>query len=141
MGNGSLLENVWHRACLAVLAGFLGFGATAHAAAVDWAKARPVTVVASEYEFTPSRIVFRRGTAYRLTVANRGKELHEFNAPQFFKAITMRDAAALNDDHTEIDVQPGQQKVLYFVARHDGRFRLICPDHDWAGMTGTIIVH
>jgi uncharacterized cupredoxin-like copper-binding protein len=123
------------------LAGFLGSSAAAPAAAVDWAKARPVTVVASEYKFTPNHIVFRRGVAYRLTVANRGTELHEFNAPQFFKTITMRDAAALNVDRTEIDVQPGQQKVLYFIARHDGNFRLICPDHDWAGMTGTIRVH
>jgi uncharacterized cupredoxin-like copper-binding protein len=125
---------------IVVLAGFLGAPATAPAAGIGWAKARPVTVVTSEYEFTPNHIVFRRGVAYRLTIANRGKELHEFNAPEFFKAITMRDAAALNADRTEIDVQPGRQKVLYFIARHDGRFRLICPDHDWAGMTGTIRV-
>ena len=47
---------------------------------------------------------------------------------------------ALNPEGTEIVVQPGEKKDLYFVPRQAGRFPFICADHDWAGMTGDIVV-
>ncbi len=43
-------------------------------AAVDWSHARPVTVVASEYQFSPNKLTFERGVAYRLHLENHGKE-------------------------------------------------------------------
>jgi uncharacterized cupredoxin-like copper-binding protein len=110
------------------------------AASVDWAKARPVTVVAVEYRFEPNHLLFRRGVAYRLTVVNRGRELHELTSPKFFRAIELRNADALNLEHSEIVVQPGEQKVLYFIAPRAGHFSMWCADHDWAGMTGDITV-
>jgi uncharacterized cupredoxin-like copper-binding protein len=110
------------------------------AEAADWAKARLVTVVTVEYRFLPDHLVFRRGGAYRLHVVNRGKELHELTAPDFFKTIALRNPEALNREHTELVLQPGEQKDLYFVAKRPGDYDMRCADHDWAGMTGDIFV-
>jgi uncharacterized cupredoxin-like copper-binding protein len=108
------------------------------AAPVDWSHARRVEDVASDYKFTPNHLVFQSGVGYRLHLVNRGKEMHEFHSKGFFAAIDMRNPQILNADRDEIDLQPGDQKDLYFVARRAGRFKLYCPDHDWAGMTGEI---
>lgn len=106
----------------------------------DWAKAVTVTVVAVEYRFEPDRLVFRHGVPYRLHLVDRGRELHELTAPKFFAAIEMRNPAALNPERSEIVVRPGEARDLYFVAPQRGRFAMWCADHDWAGMTGEIIV-
>jgi uncharacterized cupredoxin-like copper-binding protein len=110
------------------------------AADIDWTHAKQVNEVTTEYKFSPAHLLFRAGTPYRLHLSNRGKETHEFHAPQFFAAITMRDAAPLDADRTEIVLHPGQDKDLYFIAAKPGKFSLICSDHDWAGMTGEIVV-
>src|SRR5579864_6657062 len=101
------------------------------AAAAD---ARPVTVVASEYQFAPAKLAFRRGALYRLHLENRGKEQHEFTAPEFFKAVKLQNAEALNADRTEIELPPGSAKDLFFVPQQSGHYPLRCSDHDWAGM-------
>jgi uncharacterized cupredoxin-like copper-binding protein len=110
------------------------------AVAADWSQARPVTVTTREYEFSPNRLVFKRGVAYRLHVENLGSEMHEFTAPAFFKAAEIRDTAVLNADKTEIEVPPGGSKDLELIPRQAGQFPLRCSDHDWAGMTGEITV-
>jgi uncharacterized cupredoxin-like copper-binding protein len=112
----------------------------APAAAADWSQAQPVTVVASDYHFSPDKLAFKRGTPYRLHIENRGKEMHEFTAPEFFKAAEIADPAVLNPDRTEIVLQPGEAKDLYFVPQQTGRFPLTCADHDWTGMVGEITV-
>jgi uncharacterized cupredoxin-like copper-binding protein len=112
----------------------------AGAVAADWSKAQKITVVTVEYAFRPASLTFRQGVAYRLHLDNQGKETHEFTAPEFFKAIEMRDAQVLNADRTEIVVQPGQHKDLYFVPKQAGSFKLRCSDHDWAGMVGDITI-
>ena len=56
-----------------------------HGLAADWSTARKVTVVAVEYAFKPAALTFHKGVAYRLRVDNRGKEMHEFTAPEMFK--------------------------------------------------------
>lgn len=129
------------RAIFAAMGSLAALVATpALAADVDWTHAKQVNEATTEYKFTPAHLRFRAGTPYRLHIANRGKETHEFHAPEFFAAITMGDAAPLNADRTEIVLQPGQEKDLYFVAAKPGTFSLICSDHDWAGMTGEIAV-
>lgn len=105
---------------------------------VDWTKARRVDEVTVDDQFKPDHLVFQRGVPYRLHLVNRGKEMHEFHSKGFFAAIDMRDPQVLNADRDEIDLRPGEQKDLYFIARRAGRFKLYCPDHDWDGMTGVI---
>jgi len=114
--------------------------ATPAVATADGVRARLVTVVASEYQFSPKTLTLKRGVAYRLHLENHGKELHEFTAPAFFKSVELGDPAVLNADRTEIAVHPGEAKDLSFVPKKAGHYRLICSDHDWAGMTGEIVV-
>jgi len=103
-------------------------------------KAKLVTVVTTESKFTPNKLTFRRGIPYRLHVENRGKQLNEFNAPDFFKTAKISNPAVLNPDKNEIVLRPGEAKDLNFIPKQAGHFRLRCPDHDWAGMTGEITV-
>ncbi len=129
------------KASAKLLAGVaLAIAGAAPAVAADWSQAMPVTVVASEYQFSPAKLTFKRGVAYRLHLVNRGKELHEFHAPAFCEAIELGDPTVLNADKTEIIIQPGEAKDLTFVPKKSGRYKLICADHDWAGMTGAITV-
>jgi uncharacterized cupredoxin-like copper-binding protein len=123
-----------------LLCAVLACAAAAPAQAADWAKARLVTVVTAEYRFQPDHLVFRRGVAYRLHVVNRGKELHELTAPDFFETVELRNPEALNREHTELVLWPGGTKDLYFVAKRPGHYDMRCADHDWAGMTGDIFV-
>jgi uncharacterized cupredoxin-like copper-binding protein len=110
------------------------------AAAVDGTEAQPVTVVAADYHFAPDKLAFKQGVAYRLRIENRGKELHEFGAPAFFQSVELGDPSVLNPDRTEIAVPPGEARELIFMPKKPGRYRLICPDHDWTGMIGEITV-
>ena len=120
------------------LAGLLAaLAATATAAT---AAEHPVTVVASEYQFAPNELTFTHGVAYRLRIENHGKEMHEFTAPEFFKAARIRDPGVLNADKTEIEIPPGAAKDLFFTPLRPGTYPLRCSDHDWAGMTGKITV-
>lgn len=114
--------------------------APAGALAVDWSKAKKVTVVTVEYAFKPADLTFHVGTTYRLHLENKGTETHEFTAPDFFKAIDMRNPDLTGPDHTEIVLHPGDKKDFYFVAERAGSYDLRCSDHDWAGMVGKITV-
>ena len=129
----SVIAKLWAGIALAI-------AWAAPAVAADWSQAQPVTVVASEYQFSPARLTFKRGIAYHLHLENHGKELHEFTAPEFFKAIRLRNAEALNADRTEVEIPPGTAKDLFFVPQQSGHYPLRCSDHDWAGMTGTITI-
>jgi len=114
--------------------------APARAAKVDWSNARLVTLTAVEYAFQPNHLILRHDIAYRLHVENHGRELHELTAPNFFKAVELRNPEALNREQTEIVLQPNEQKDLYFVTLRPGHYDMWCADHDWAGMTGDITV-
>jgi uncharacterized cupredoxin-like copper-binding protein len=95
-------------------------------------------VVLDDYRFNPDQLRFVHGQRYRLILENRGRELHDFTAPEFFRAIRLEgtDVAAGG----ELVLRPGERKELRFLAEQIGRFRLICADHDWAGMVGAIII-
>jgi len=128
--------------------------AASHAIAVFWATAamlpllaapvpaapRTITVIMQDYAFVPQTLVLQHGAAYRLHLENRGEELHEFHAAEFWKAAKVADPSALNAERDEVVVQPGQTKDVEFIAPPAGHYRLYCPDHDWAGMVGAIMV-
>lgn len=107
---------------------------------VDWSKAQRVNVTMVEYRFIPDHLTFRRGVPYRLHLENHGKELHEFTAPEFFASVTLRDPRVLWTGGEEVVVQPGASADVYLVPQRSGHYDLKCADHDWAGMTGEIIV-
>ena len=126
--------------CVLVTALFARLPPCLAAGPVDWSQAQRVDVIMTNYRFDPNALRFHLGVAYRLHFENRGTELHEYNAPAFFKSVELRDPGMLNSDRTEIAVPPGQQRDLYFVALKPGEFPLTCPDHDWAGMVGNITI-
>ena len=110
-----------HLARLALLLSLAAFAATAASAAeVDWSKAELVSVVMTEYKFAPSALAFRHGVPYRLQLENQGKELHEFTAAGFFKAVTLKNPEVLANGGQEVVVQPHETKDVYFVAERPG---------------------
>ena len=112
----------------------------AEAADDDWARAELVTVQLIEDRFVPEKLTFRSGVPYRLRLENRGKETHEFTAPEFIKSIEIGNPGVLEQAGSEVLVRPAAQKELQFIARKPGRYPLICADHDWDGMVGEITV-
>ena len=99
-----------------------------------------VAVQLVDDRFVPDELVFRHSVEYRLELRNDGKEMHEFTAPEFFKAVEIRNPEVLESAAPEVLLHPGERKELRFVARQPGRYPLTCADHDWDGMVGEILV-
>lgn len=135
-------QSAWRSAVRALLVLVLVAAAAGAMGApkIDRSKAETVTVTMVEYRFEPDRLVFRRGTAYRLHLDNRGRELHEFTAAAFFKAVQLGNPEILARQGQEVVLQAGEQKDVYFIPLRAGRYPLTCADHDWEGMIGDIIV-
>jgi uncharacterized cupredoxin-like copper-binding protein len=110
------------------------------AAPIDWSGAQRVEIRMIEYELVPNELRLRRGELYQLHLVNAGKEGHDFTAPDFFTAVEVKNADALNASGTSIFLQPAQTADIYFIARNAGLFAPRCADHDWAGMTATIVI-
>jgi uncharacterized cupredoxin-like copper-binding protein len=106
------------------------------------AELQPVTLAVDmiDDQFVPDHLVFRHGVQYRLHLENHGKDQHEFTAPAFFASVAIDDPAAMNREHTEVVLQPGETKDVLLTPRRPGTYPLICADHDWDGMTGSITV-
>jgi uncharacterized cupredoxin-like copper-binding protein len=131
---------------IAVLAGALtaagALVAARHgsAAPVDWSHAEAVDVRMVEYEFIPKELRLRREVPYRLHLVNAGKEGHDFTAGAFFAAVEVHNRDALGARGASIYLRPGETADIYVIARDPGLFAPRCADHDWAGMTATIVV-
>jgi uncharacterized cupredoxin-like copper-binding protein len=142
-------RSVWRLIVLALLLALPGAvpgtcvaaeSGAADATRVDWSKAQLVDLAATEYDFIPNHLTFHSGLPYRLHLDNRGEELHELTAPEFFKSVLAKNPDVLTKDGTDFVVQPHEAKDLYFVPKRPGQYKFICADHDWAGMTGDITV-
>jgi uncharacterized cupredoxin-like copper-binding protein len=125
------------RLLVGALVAFMPFPA---ATAVDWSHPQVVNMVVTENIFAPGRLFFRVGVTYRLHIENQGEYLHKFPAPLFFHALEIETPAVLDGGRNEIDIPAGEQRDLLFVAMHPGSFKLRCPDYDWDGMRGDIMV-
>ena len=99
-----------------------------------------IDVAMVDYRFSPDHLSLEHGVHYRLHLENRGKELHEFAAPMFFAAAKLDNPEALNREHTEVFLQPGESKDVFFTPGPPGAYDLRCGDHDWDGMVGGITV-
>ena len=124
-------------AAMLALSGLAGMARAAETAA---APVQTVTVELVDDRFVPDHLTFHHGVAYRLHLENRGKDMHEFTAPEFFKAIKVGNPDALVPDGHEAVVAPGKSRDIDFVPVRTGHFPLTCADHDWDGMVGTIDV-
>jgi plastocyanin len=93
-----------------------------------------------DYKFIPSHLTFEHDVHYQLHMENHGKETHEVTAPTFFASAAIDNPDLLNREHTEVVMQPGDVKDLFFTAARPGTYDLRCSDHDWDGMVGGITV-
>jgi len=118
------------------------FGAAlpVRAADTDWSKAQTITLVMTEYKFTPDKITFQRGTPYILHMVNKGKQMHELDGPQFFAAISVGNPQILVHSGLEVDVDPGKSQDLQFVPLQTGTYAVDCDDHEEFGMKGVFTV-
>lgn len=122
------------------LCAFCADAPPAGTASVDWSAAQLVKVELVDERFVPDKLSFRRGIAYRLRLENTGTAMHMFTAPEFFKAVSVKNPEALDARQNEILLHPKEYRDVYFVPQKPGRYELICADHDWAGMTGAITI-
>jgi uncharacterized cupredoxin-like copper-binding protein len=123
-----------------VLTGLVAIAQADTASAIDWSKAQTVEIRMIEYQFIPDRLTLRHGQPYRLHLVNAGKEGHDFTAPDFFQSAIVEHTGAFNDSRSSVFLQPQQTTDIYLVAPNAGLFAPRCADHDWAGMTATIVV-
>ncbi len=127
----------WH--LLPIIALTLFLPATARAA--DAPKTpQTLTVVMVDNRFEPDHITFHAGQPYVLRLENHGKDMHEFTASAFLKASIIKDKSKLANNGTDVVVQPGKTVTISLVAPAKGHYDLICADHDWDGMVGSITV-
>lgn len=113
------------------------------AATVTGAAPQPVKVdvIMVDYQFEPDHLTFQHDVHYQLHLENHGKETHEFTAPVFFATVTIDNPDVLNREHSEVLMQPGESKDLFFTPHKPGTYDLRCADHDWYGMVGGITVN
>ena len=128
-----------HRFRLAVAVAALTLPVRGHAAD-KWLHAEPMTVVMVDNRFEPDHITFHAGQPYALRLENHGKDMHEFTAPVFLKAATVRDKRLLANGGGDIVVQAGKSVLIFLIAPAKGKYDLTCADHDWDGMVGSISV-
>lgn len=110
-------------------------------AADQWSDSETLTVIMVDNRFEPDHLTFKAGHPYILRLENHGKDMHEFTAPAFLKAATVRDKKLLANGGTDIVVQPGKTVRVRLIAPAKGQYELTCADHDWDGMVGTISVN
>lgn len=109
-------------------------------AADRWSQAEVMTVVMVDNRFEPDHLTFHSGQPYELRLENHGKDLHEFTAPAFFRASTVRDKQVLANGGTDVVVQSGKSVRVFLIPGAKGQYDLRCADHDWDGMVGSITV-
>ncbi len=121
--------------------------ATARVAAADWSKARDVTIVMTEYKFSPADPIFQADRPYRLILRNSGERSHTFVSEGFFKAIAAQklvsSAGSVSTPAIEtIEIAPGEEKQLYFIPVTRGTYDFECSVflHDTFGMEGEITI-
>jgi plastocyanin len=124
---------------------FLGIAsilsAPALAQTIAWASAVPINVALSSFAYTPGTVRMPAGQPVRLTLANGGSGGHNFAAPEFFAAATIRpeDRALVRRGIVEVR---GRQTLVVALVPRAGRYRLRCTHllHTGLGMSGEIVV-
>ena len=86
-----------------------------------------ITVVMTEFKFSPDTITVRAGQHVRVTLDNKGTLKHDFHQ---------------SDLNLQAEVDAGKKTVFEFTPTKVGTFDLTCdvPGHKDAGMVGKLIV-
>jgi hypothetical protein len=102
-------------------------GEAAAGAEVDWTTARTITVRIRQNEFRPQLFVMARNRPHVLKLVNEDDVTHGFAGIEFFRAIEARrltggEREYVNPQVSNIAVEPGQTRELYFVPVRPGRY-------------------
>ncbi len=116
--------------------------------AADWNKMETVTVIAKDYAYEPSSLLFKVGQPYRLIMKNVGEKDHYFTAPEFFRAVASRKAQSRDGEikapyFLAFEMRPnGGQLDYYFVPVIPGKYPVYCTigDHRQQGSEGTLVI-
>lgn len=113
----------WSAAGVAMLATALVAGALYAGAA-----AQKVTLIGTEFAYTPNRITVKAGQPVQVVLENKGVIEHDFVIDKFKVKIGT--------------VQPGKTGTATFTPKAKGTFEFYCsiPGHKEAGMKGTLVV-
>ncbi len=131
------------------------------------AKAQKVTIILSEFKFTPATVNLQAGVPAEVTLVNRGAVLHEvsvYATPPVGEKITEWDEwvipntyfQGIGEVHSEIEgfgttngtalfefeVPKGRSVTIKFVPTRKGTFEMGCHQagHYEAGMKGVLVV-
>lgn len=100
-----------------------------------------ITIMLTDYAFTPASLALKAGTVYRLHFTNAGSKDHDFTAPQFFAASQLApdDQAKLKRGTIAVDKGQEVEVTLTPVA---GSYTFTCTHfmHKMMGMHGSITV-
>lgn len=116
--------------------------APAAAAPIDWAKARPVSIVMADGKYHPDVVTLRRGQPVRLTVHNDTGKTHDLTAPELFRTATLPPADRRMLYGYRIKLRGGDSQTIRFVPRAPGTFKFHSSSFgdDVLGMTGRFFV-
>ena len=111
------------------------------AAQPDWSHAARVTVGLSSFKYSPATIRLRAGQPVILHLENTGSGGHDFSAPAFFKAASVRPQDAAKVGGGAVDVG-GHESVDIALVPAAGTYALRCTHafHSMFGMKGSIVV-
>ncbi len=86
-----------------------------------------ITIVATEFSYTPASVTVKLGEPINIVLVNEGKIEHDLEIAAFA---------------FHLHAQPGETVVGGLVPDQEGVFKLDCtvPGHAEAGMTGTMVV-
>ncbi|RZK00805.1 MAG: copper-binding protein [Novosphingobium sp.] len=129
------------RRAIVLLAVGLVPAASAVAQEPDWSRAEPVTVILSSFYFAPSEIRLRAGRPVTLHLVNQGDGGHNFSAPEFFQAATIRPEDRGYLFRGTVELAGHRDKAITLVPRR-GVYKLRCTHtmHGMLGMKGWVVV-
>jgi len=107
----------------------------------DWSHAPRITVSLSSFKFAPAALRLRAGQPIILHLENTGSGGHDFSAPGFFHAASVRPADAGKVSAGSVDVD-GHGSVDIALVPAAGTYALRCTHafHSMFGMKGSIVV-
>ena len=110
-------------------------------AAIDWNAAKTVTVKMTDFDFTPSAVDFEAARPVKLVLVNDGTDRHDFAAPAFFAAASLRQGSTAPAGG-KVAVDKGKSAEIDLVPGAPGKYPLTCTEflHEMFGMTGAITV-
>ncbi|MGQ0742546.1 MAG: cupredoxin domain-containing protein [Alphaproteobacteria bacterium] len=114
----------------------------AQPSAADWANAQTVQIDLDSYSFSPKTLRLKQGAAYRLHIVNKASKGHNFDAPEFFAAVTVAPDDAAKVAEGKVDLAGGESVDVKIVPTKRGTYKVTCSRflHASFGMTGEAII-